>query len=91
MFSNSNIDLKSQIHYIESQVKEINEVFAKIMGPASSTTTTLWKQIKWVKPPKVWVKIKIDGNSNQVIGRAGCGGLSRDENRSAQHWNLSFF
>lgn len=35
--------------------------------------------MSWVKPPRGWVKVNTDGSASNPPGRAGAGGLLRDE------------
>lgn len=72
-FERSEIDVMAILKYT-SYVQKAYDGAGEILSKG-------WSNIKWQPPEVGWVKINIDGAAKSQMGRAGCGGIIRNERR----------
>ncbi|KAL4346109.1 hypothetical protein AHAS_Ahas11G0345500 [Arachis hypogaea] len=64
---------------IIKEIQEINKTFKKAYLVRKVRVRRLGR-VGWKPPPKGWLKLNVDGALVGNAGKAGCGGLLRDEN-----------
>ncbi|KAL4358598.1 hypothetical protein AHAS_Ahas09G0302700 [Arachis hypogaea] len=64
---------------IIKEIQEINKAFEKAYLVGKVRARRLGR-VAWKPLPKGWLKLNVDGASVANAGKAGCGGLLRDEN-----------
>ncbi|KAL0012166.1 hypothetical protein SO802_007274, partial [Lithocarpus litseifolius] len=66
-------------HNLVKQIYHQALEYYSFVGPHKEAITHIYKPVHWSKPVNGWVKLNTDGSSLGNPGRAGGGGLIRDE------------
>nr|GMD52553.1 reverse transcriptase [Ipomoea batatas] len=79
LMTNENRMKRGFTNYSRCEAAEINKAMDRATTMGYQGGSSLWKLIRWIKPPPGWIKINISSSFNPNTRFVKCGELARDE------------